>query len=372
MPTPQSSRNGQSSLWRYRELRSRRWSRIIALTLVLVAIFPPVRLRVKAAATMIESIGRRVPRPFAPETRAVTAAIGGVTGRLYLGQAGARGVLLVPGAAPAGIEDPRTNSVAAALVRAGRTVFIPQLDLYSEQFREVDIERLIASVLALSESTTHKVVVLGISYGGSLALIAAADPRLDGHLSRVGTFGAYFDLIGVIQAITTGASVVGDRTINWEAHPMAREFLYARTTQQLVPEAEQSLFLDALAGVADPSRLSLASNSYYHLLVNLDPHRTYELAEALDLHYRMFLQTFSPSTVAGEIDVPVRALHSTDDPIVPYAELERMGAAMPAVETTAVSIFQHVDFDPRSPSDWIGASPDLVRLWSFTTWLLAG
>lgn len=346
--------------------------RLIALTLAIVAILPSIRLRVKAAATVIESVGRRVPRPFAPEPRRAAAEIGGVRGRLYTGQAGARGVLLVPGAAPAGIEDPRTNSLAASLVRAGRTVFIPQLDLYDKQFREDDVERLIASVVALSESTTNKVAVLGISYGGSLALIAAADPRLDGRLSRVATFGAYFDLIGVIQAVTTGASVVGDRTITWKAHPMARDFLYARTTQQLVPAAEQSLFLDALAGVADPSLLGPASRAYYELLVNVDPHRTYELAELLDRDHRLFLETFSPSRVAGKIDVPIRALHSTDDPVVPYAELERLGAAMPAAETTAVSMFQHVDFDPRSPGDWIAASPDLFRLWSFATWVLAG
>lgn len=341
-----------------------------------VAILPRVRLRVNAAAVMIESFGRRVPRLFAARSPSPApshdTAIGGVAGRLYAGRAGARAVLLVPGAAPAGLEDPRTNSVAAALARAGRTVFIPELDLYQQLLREGDIERLIVSVRALSDSTANKVVVLGISYGGSLALIAAADPRLDGHLSRVATFGAYFDLIGVIQAVTTGSSLIGDRVINWQAHPMARDFLHARTTQQLVPTPEQSLFLDALAGVADPSRLSPASRAYYDLLVNVDPHHTYELAESLDGRYRLFLETFSPSSVAEKIEVPVRALHSTDDLVVPYGELERLGAAMPAVKTTGVSMFQHVDFDPRSPGDWIAAGPDLIRLWSFTTWVLAG
>jgi len=57
---------------------------------------------------------------------------------------------------------------------------------------------------------------------------------------------------------------------------------------------------------------------------------------------------------------------------VPYAELVRLGESMPDVDTTMVSIFEHVDFDPRSPRDWLAASPDLLRLWSFITWVLAG
>lgn len=321
---------------------------------------------------MVEAVGRRIPRPLAHQSEPLSALVKGVSGRLYPGRPGEGGVLLVPGAAPAGLDDPRTNSVARALARSGRTVFIPELDLYREQFQVDDIERLVSSMVGLSENTGDLIVALGISYGGSFALIASADPRVNGHLSRVATFGAYFDLVGVVQAITTGVSVIGKREIMWEQHPMARDFLYARTTQQLVPIEEQAVFLDALAGRADPSALSVSSRTFFELLANSDPQRSFDLARSLAPRYRTFLDTFSPSTVAGEIKVSVRALHSRDDPIVPYAEVERLGEALPRVDTTIVSIFQHVDFDPRSPGDWLAASPDLLRLWSFTTWVLAG
>lgn len=353
-------------------LRSARWASLLALGLILFALSPPVRLRAKAAATMFEAVGRWVPRPFAHEPQPVASKMGGVAGRLFPGRPGDGGVLLVPGAAPAGIEDPRTNSLATALARSGRAVFVPDLELYEERFEVEDIERLVISLVGLAEITGRPVVAVGVSYGGSFALIAAADPRVDGHLSRVATFGAYFDLVGVIQAITTGASLVGDRVITWEAHPMARDFLYARTTLQLVPITEQSLFLDALAGKVDSSHLSPSSRAFFELLVNQDPQLTFQLAEALAPEYLVFLETFSPSAVADQIKVPVRALHSTDDPIVPYAELVRLGESMPDVDTTLVSIFEHVDFDPSSPGDWLAASPDLLRLWSFITWVLAG
>jgi pimeloyl-ACP methyl ester carboxylesterase len=300
------------------------------------------------------------------------ATVGGVEGRLFVGRAGGPGLLLVPGAAPAGLADPRTNRVAVTLCRAGRTVFVPALDLYRGRLDEGDIERLVACSGGLSHALGSRISVFAISYGGSLALIAASDPRAHTHISRIGTFGAYFDLVGVIQAVTAGISIVGGRRIPWTAHPLAREFLYARTTEELVPAHERALFLDVLAGQAAPDGLSQESRSYSQLLLNTDPEQAFPLAEQLRDPYRQFLTTFSPSRVASQIRVPVLALHSIDDPVVPYGELIRLGEAMPGVETIAVGIFQHVNVHRRSAKDWLRALPDLNRLWNFTNWVLAG
>ncbi len=150
-----------------------------------------------------------------------------VIGRLYA-PGDYPAVLVVPGATPEGVDDARVNDLALALARAGRTVFIPELDLYREQFTKADLERIVAVVGGLAERTGQPSAVLGISYGGSLALVAAADPRMEGQLSRVATFGAYYDLEGVIQAVTTGGSTVDDRFIPWEGHPIAEDVLATR------------------------------------------------------------------------------------------------------------------------------------------------
>jgi pimeloyl-ACP methyl ester carboxylesterase len=88
--------------------------------------------------------------------------------------------------------------------------------------------------------------------------------------------------------------------------------------------------------------------------------------------FRTVIEAFSPSTFAERIDVPVLAMHSTDDPLVPYAELSRLEAGMPGAETATVHLLRHVDFQPTSVADWTDAMPDLVQLWRFTTWVLAG
>ena len=84
------------------------------------------------------------------------------------------------------------------------------------------------------------------------------------------------------------------------------------------------------------------------------------------------IEDFSPSQVAGRITVPVLAMHSTDDPLVPYAELSRSQAGMPHAKTSTVQLLRHVDFDPTSPSGWWPLLPDLWNMWHFTTWILAG
>ena len=263
------------------------------------------------------------------------------------------------------------NDVARSLARSGRTVFIPELKLYGERFASEDLDRIVAAVGGLAEKSNRPVAVVGFSYGGSLALVAAADPRMEGRLSRVATLGAYYDLVGVIQAVTTGGSLVGDRFIPWDGHPDAKEILSAGIAQ-LLPEDERGSLLDALEGRGDPADLEPDARSVYDLLVNTDPRRTGTLVDRLPPGLRTVIEEFSPSAFAGGVDVPVLAMHSTDDPLVPYAELARLEAGMPRAETSTVHLLRHVDLEPTSVGDWRAAVPDILQLWKFTTWVLTG
>jgi len=335
-----------------------------------LALLPATRNRISAAATLIETLGMSVPRPFAPSVEPEAAEISGVMGRLYA-PGNYPAVLIVPGATPEGEKDARVNALARALARAGRIVFIPDLDLYRAQFTEADIERIVAAVGGLAEQTGRQVTVLGISYGGSFSLVAAADPNMEGKLSRVATFGAYYDLEGVIQAVTTGSSTVDDRLIPWNGHPLAADVLGTRAAE-LLPEQQQETFLSVLDGRLDPEHLAPGARALFDLLTNDDPWRTSELAARLPPSLRSLSEGFSPSKVSDQITVPVLAMHSTDDPAVPYAELIRLDAGLPQAATSTVRLFRHVDFDVASPANWWLLIPDMWKVWHFTTWVLAG
>lgn len=340
---------------------------LIAALVVALAVTPVSRLRAKAALVLAESLGASIPRPFASPVTESRTTVGGVEGRLFDGSGPP--ILIVPGATPAGEDDTRVERVATALARAGRTVFVPRLDLYQERLEEDDLERISAATLALSASRRSPVTILGTSYGGSLALVAAADSRLDGHLAGVATLGSYFDLVGLIQAITTGESVVGDEAIPWTGHPLALEVLYARTAEWL-PEPDRSALIDRLGTGGPADGLSPEAAALHALLSNRDPHRSFELADQLPDDMLEFIRRFSPSSVAADITVPVAAVHSTDDPLVPYGELARLEAGLPDARSTTVSLFRHVDVAPATPTEWAALSGDVIRLWNFTTWIL--
>lgn len=340
---------------------------VVAVTVVLVV--PGARAGAKAPALMAEALGVDVPRPLAADVVRSEEMLDGVVGDLYDAGAGAPPVLLLPGAAPAGREDTRVVQLAEALGRSHRTVFVPQLSLFDGALDVDDLDRVVRSVVALSaRSGDRPVVLLGISFGGSLALVAAADERATPVVRLVATFGSYADLVGLLQAATTGVSVVGERRLPWEVPAAAAEAL-PEVALGLVPASQRAALSAALAG-GDASALPEEAAAVHALLTNDDPDRTFVLGQRLGPTARAVVAAYSPAAVAdGLADVPVLAAHSRDDPAVPYAELLRLERVLPHSRTVTVDSFDHVDLD--AGGDPVGLVRDLVTAWSFLRGVLA-
>ena len=332
---------------------------------------PPVQARGKALGVLAEAVGIDFPRPFAADIRRADVDLAGVTGHLYVPDEPSPAVVLLPGAAPLGKDDPRAVRLARSVARAGRVVFVPDLVLYERRLVPEDLERIVAAVLALGDhpAADGTVQLVGISYGGSFALVAAADERLRGKLEQVATFGAYWDLVGVIQAVTTGTSLVGSARVPWEGHPMARSIL-EEALLRLGPAELREPLRSALAE-GDASGLDAEARAVFDLLRNEDPGRTRQLASALPEPLRRLLTAFSPSSVVDDLDVPVVAMHSTDDPAVPYGELARLKRALPGARVVTVSSFRHVDLSSSSSGGWTSRVSDAWDAWRFTSWILS-
>lgn len=339
------------------------------LVVSVAALVPSARAWSKALPVLVEGVGGSFPRPLAPEVSRRDLDLEGVTGHLYSPDRKAPAILLVPGAAPRGKDDPRAVRLAMSLARAGRVVFVPDLALYGRDLVEADLDRIVRAALALDRAFSGggSPTILGISYGGSLAMVAAADPRLRGELRQVAVFGAYYDLVGVIQAVTTGTSVVEGRSYPWTPHPLADEIL-DRVAVRLAPPAARDELRSALRGETPASDLPPEARGIHALLTNRDPRRTFALADRLPPEARAVLARFSPSTVADRIDTPVVAMHSTVDPAVPYGEAVRLVRGLPRTRLVTVRGFQHVDF--RAPTGWLAAAGDLLDAWRFGAWVL--
>jgi pimeloyl-ACP methyl ester carboxylesterase len=339
----------------------------LALAGVVAALLPPVQARFKAVAVLADALGASFPRPFAADVTRAEVNLSGVEGDLYDPGIRAPAVILIPGAAERGRDDPRVIRLARAIARAERVVFVPELALYEQRLEEADIEAIVAAARNLGRDY-GSAALLGISYGGSLGLLAAANEGLDG-LELVATFGAYFDLTGVIQAVTTGVSLVGDRRVPYEAEPRAEEILFDIAID-LAPERARPLLRDALDGDIPPERLPKQARAVYRFLSNEDPERTFELRDKLPQRMRDLLERFSPSTVADDIDAPVVAMHSRDDPAVPYGEALRLERGLDDVRLATVTIFKHVDLN-EGEIEWRSAIGDMIDAWRFTSWFLS-
>lgn len=282
-----------------------------------------------------------------------------VTGQLWIPPGGpAPAIVLAAGVTPRGPDDPRVVRLADALTRCGRVVFVPAMELPRQRITEADVERLVRAVLALhaSPAVRRGVTLLGFSFGGSFALLAAADPRLSDRVNLVATFGAYGDLTGLIQAVTTGASIVDGRTHLWSGHQRVARILKARLDQTI----------SAYLGGACPDHQAAVRA----LVDNDDPAAVADLIARLPAPFPALVERLSPVRVAGHVRAPIILAHAVDDPTIPPAELARLQRAFPDARTHQVRLFTHVDFAPtlRQLRQVVA---DIRESWHFAATVLA-
>lgn len=331
---------------------------VLLLVALLAVLVRPVSLRSLALVTVAEGLGLDVPRPFAPAVEQVQDVIGGVEVDRYAPTtngvpAADPTIVLVPGAAPAGRDDQRVVAIATALARASRTVVVPELEVYGEEIVLADVERLVDLAGVLSRD--HGPVVLaGLSFGGSLSLVAADDPRLADRVALVATFGAYADLAGVIQAVTTGVSLVDGEQIDWEPDPRAAEVVEEQLLG-LLSGADREVVTAALVGDRDPASLRPELRAVHHLLEDDDPERTMAHLEAAPEAVRDRIAEVSPARAASDLAVPIVALHTKDDPIIPYGELARLENAYAQTEALTLVTFDHVGLGDEDQGWWVTA-----------------
>ena len=144
----------------------------------------------------------------APQERVVHWPDG--EGDLYLpaGKVGAA-MVLVPGAAVLGRDEPRLKALARTFARAGFAVLVPELpELRRLALSRVDADRVAAALRYLgSQQRGVPLGVAAISYAVAPAVIAAIEDDLAPRIAFVVGIGGYRDIESVIRFVTTGPSV---------------------------------------------------------------------------------------------------------------------------------------------------------------------
>lgn len=339
-----------------------RWLRVAAIvTVAAIGLAWLARPYVNALALMIDISGREVswrrwlPVHVAPVDTSdvvIPTRHGAVTGRLYRPRGGAgastRTVLVVPGLHAAGVEEPRLDRLSTRLAGTGTTVVslpLPDLRRFIVTPRSTDEIEDAAGWLASQPSIapTGRIGLIGISFGGGLALVAAGRPSLAKALDLVVSFGGHGDLPRVLRYLCTGLLPDGTRQ---PAHDYGTVIFLLQALPHLVPADQvQALdhavrvFLDAsMVDVAEPARaavlfrearaLGAALPEPAHSVMadvsardatRLGP-RLLELTEEVGGHPALSPER-SPATLA-----PVFLVHGSADTVIPQTETPRLAA----------------------------------------------
>lgn len=281
-------------------------------------------------------------------------------------------VIFSMGAPPLDLDDARLVRLAEDTARAGLVMVVPfsrRLDAELIEPEEVDA---LAGVYQYLEAQPYvdpeRIGYIGVSVGGSLALLAAADARIADRVDFVVSFGGYFDAVETLRAIGSRRLEYNGTEEAWEpdhhtVEVMALQIIHEvsnagdkRTLCKTFVDAWDARLCGVTAGSGPATALEIAQltpegRAAYDLMTGAGAERTDELVEKLPASLTAKLDRLSPARAAGRIGGELFIMHDRGDAFVPYVESRRLRDALAGrddVHYTEVSLFEHVE--PRLSS----------------------
>jgi len=288
------------------------------------------------------------------------------------------GVVLSLGVHPLQRDDPLLVQVQDGLARTQLAVLrLQSPDLSAGRIEPREIDALVAAFALLRAHPAvdpARVGLAGFSVGGSLSLVAAADPRIRDQVALVYSFGGYSDALAVLDAIATHRIRRDGALVPWEPHPWSVR-VFAEQLIHALPDdaaAERDWLLalldDPEAAEAEPpdapARLSPLGRQIRALLTTERPVDSEALLAALPEPSRARFRYLSPASHLAELRAPVYLMHDAGDRLIPHTESRALAAHLPPgllARYDEFHMFEHVM--PRDPTDLVQFVPDLVALY---------
>lgn len=273
-------------------------------------------------------------------------------------------VLLALGVNQVALDHPAVVRTAMALARIEFVVAVPaDAELAAGRIGPGAPSHLVEAFEAIAERPEvepGRIGLAGFSAGASMALIAAADPRIADEVAYVNAFGAYADAGTLLAAIASRSVVIEGQTQAWQPGELARRASLELILGALPDEAARVRLRtlaepSILAGGPPPpfdeavaARLDGDAKVAYRLLT-ADSRAAADTALAdLSPEAESILEALSPVSIASDIRAPVFLMHDIGDDAIPFAEMAPLTAAIPPSSlrrATSFEIFDHVQPD---------------------------
>lgn len=291
-----------------------------------------------------------------------------------------RTALLVSGLHPSGIDEPRLVRLARDLAGDDLRIVtpdIPELSRFEITPAITDtIEEAALWLVANSPfSREARVGLMGISFSGGLAIVAAGRPSLRDHVAYVLSFGGHDDLPRVLRYLCTGQEALpgqqltGEQVFTRPPHDYGVAIILLGVAERLVPPAQveplragvrRYLWASALDGGVDKSKAQAEFDAVRDVAKRLPQPASTLLREVLDrdvVHLGARLLPYvslyggAPAlsvSKSAKPTAPVFLLHGTEDNVIPSIESEYLAAELRGhapVRLLLSGLISHADAD---------------------------
>lgn len=313
-------------------------------------------------------ISKMIAEPVRTEDLQFATGVGAVRGRLYVParHPNAPGLLVLHGVHHLGIDEPRLVSFALAMASCGLRVLTPELP----GIKDYHVDR--SSVQVIGESTRWfmgqtggPVGVLGLSFSGGLALVAAADPLYRPDFKFVFAVGSQDAMDHVATYYLTGREARPDGTTErLTPHEYGALVLEYEHLEDFVPKQDEAairpvlrehLYEDKSAETLADAKLNPRQRAEAKLLMDSNSTMTRAKLAAANLKHVEEMEGLSPHGMLRTMTTPVYLLHGEADNIIPAAETLWMANELPRTslqEVLVSPVLSHLDLEGAKPGAW--------------------
>ncbi len=313
-------------------------------------------------------VGRAVAEPISTEDIQFPSDAGVVHARLYLpeNKPNAPTLIVLHGVHHLGMDEPRLMAFAAAMASCGLRVLTPQLP----GIKDYHVDRSSVQVIGESakwfaQKTGGPVGVMGLSFSGGLALVAAADPVYHPDFKFVLAVGSQDAMDHVANYYLTGRELRPDGTTELlPAHEYGalvleyehlEDFIPASDIAAIRPVLRQHLYEDKSAETAAEATLNDRQRREARELVDVASPITLQKLASVQAKYIEEMEALSPHGRLKTLTTPVYLLHGEADNIIPAAETLWMAHELPGTTLQAMlvsPILAHLDLESAQPNAW--------------------
>jgi pimeloyl-ACP methyl ester carboxylesterase len=247
-----------------------------------------------------------------------------------------RGLVFVPGISELGIYHPRLISLCRVLASCGFAVLTPDIEALREfQIAPAAIDQVsfwFGQMRALPETAQiRKVGLAGVSFSGTVALIAASRAEIRDSVAFVLGIGPYYDIVGCARdwfaagPVTVSEGYYPTRYYaRWVIMLAALDLIESETDREYMDRELRSLLLQQQMP-PPPQGLTMQGMRWHRMALAREDESDPEQAGEIIAHLvDRVAPSLSPAGAAREVRCPVFLAHGTYDDLIPIRESVRL------------------------------------------------